>query len=92
MNTHKSYHITVGNEQYVIVTDQSESTITSLASIVNSTMADVASRYPACEKKTIAVMTALQIAHALQAEQQNKHSTDCVVDGILGTINDAMTA
>ena len=61
----KKYKARIGNDIYILVSDEQETTISYAVQTVDSILQDIAAKAPEMDEKKIAVLAALQIATKL---------------------------
>ena len=94
MNEKKIYKVQIFEEQYVLMSDESESFILKIAEIVDSTMKDISHQSMITDSKKIAVLSALRIAEKLLSfernylkDQQKNIALENYIDQELSTLN-----
>lgn len=70
MNEAKSYKVSILDDQYALLSDESEDQVQSLAKHVDMIMRDIAVKAQGASQKKIAVLAALQFASKLRALEE----------------------
>lgn len=76
MDEIKKYVLTILDEQYSIVSDESETLVLKAAAKVDSLMREVVEKAPSLDKRKVAILAALRISIENERSQQNSKSLD----------------
>jgi len=78
MNEAKSYKINILDDQYALISDESEDRVQCLAKHVDMVMRDIAIKAQGASHKKIAVLAALQIASKFRALEEQLQQVESV--------------
>lgn len=73
-----NYKLLIFDDQYSVVSDESQAHITKAAAMVDALMREIASKLSNVDEKRVAVLVALQMASQIAAlESQIEHTSVC---------------
>ncbi len=78
MNEAKSYKVCILDDQYALLSDESEDRVQSLAKCVDKMMREIADKAQGASHKKIAVLTALQFASKLLVLEEQMQQVENV--------------
>ena len=94
MNEKKSYKVQIFEEQYTLLSDESEAFVLRAAEIVDAIMKEISHQSMITDSKKIAVLSALRIADKLLnserdhlQDQQKKIALESYIDQELSTLS-----
>ena len=90
MNEAKSYKVCILDDQYSLLSDESEDRVQSLANRVDMVMREISIKAQGASQKKIAVLTALQFASQLKALEEQLQRVESVQDRLSELIDDEM--
>ena len=76
-----SYKVSIFGDQYTIRTDESSDLIVKAASLVDSTMKEIAG-VSSLDTKSIAVLAALRIAHHMMSAEEKQANNEALISYI----------
>ena len=83
MNEAKSYKVCILDDQYALISDESEDRVQNLAKCVDKMMREIADKAQGASHKKIAVLAALQFASKLLALEEQMQQ----VENVQGRLN-----
>lgn len=90
MNEAKSYKVSILDDQYALLSDESEERVHDLARQVDSMMREIAVRAQGASQKKVAVLAALQFASRLRALEDRFNQVESVQDRLNNLIGDEL--
>lgn len=90
MNETKSYKISILDDQYALLSDESEDRVQHLAKHVDKVMREIADKAHGATPKKIAVLAALQFASKMFALEEQVRKAESVQDKLNELIDDEL--
>ena len=86
----KQYSVTIFNEEYTIVSDESEQHVTEATQLVNSVIQEITAKAPTMDPKRVAVLAAIRLASNVVSLDEQQLMRKQKEEALVGLVEQAL--